>query len=244
MSIYNKSSLTVIGVGPGDPELLTLKAHRALAQADFIFAPSAAIKKESLALSIAQGAFQEGELKAEIIKLVYPMTRDRDELEKYWDLAAQEVGQVLQSKGGIKAVFITLGDPSLYSTWSYLRQRLEVRNIPYTLIPGIPSFFLGAALTGRELAIGDEKLAVIPMPGSQQELETLMKTFDTLVLMKIGRAMGDLRSMLEKSGYISQAWIVSRCGLKDEQFLPFAQQVDDSIGYLSHVIIYKGEDVV
>ncbi|MDC7224529.1 MAG: precorrin-2 C(20)-methyltransferase, partial [Spirochaetales bacterium] len=146
----------------------------------------------------------------------------------------------MEERGG-KSVFITLGDPSLYSTWSYLRPRMEERNIPCAIVPGVPSFFLGAALTGRELAIGEERLAVIPMPGSGEELTRLMEQFDTVVLMKIGRAMGRLKEMLIETDYLSRATIISRCGLPEEEVMPFTEQTDEGIGYLSHVIIHRKE---
>ncbi|MDC7224050.1 MAG: precorrin-2 C(20)-methyltransferase, partial [Spirochaetales bacterium] len=167
----NTSSLTVLGVGPGDPELLTLKALRLLTEARVIFAPCAAVKKDSLALQIIRGAL-EGELSARVVEQVYPMTRDKEELVRFWDRAAEETARIMNEEGG-PAVFITLGDPSLYSTWSYLRPRLKERNIPCAIVPGVPSFFLGAALTGRELAIGEERLAVIPMPADREELTRL-----------------------------------------------------------------------
>ena len=243
MCFDNKPPLSVIGVGPGDPELLTLKAFRLIKSADVIFAPCSARKKDSLALEIVRGAFgpgeKPGETDTEIINQVYPMSRDRDVLKGFWDRAAEEVKEKLA--GGKRGVFITLGDPSLYSTWSYLRPRLEERNLSYEIVCGIPSFFLGAALTGRELAIGEERLAVIPMPENQAELVTLMEQFDTLVLMKIGRAIDSLREMLNQTGYADRAWIVSRCGLSEEQVLPLNELKgeEESIGYLSHVIIYK-----
>jgi precorrin-2/cobalt-factor-2 C20-methyltransferase len=183
------------------------------------------------------GVFDSGEIKAEIVNQVYPMSRDKDVLSEYWDRAADEV--VARLAGGKRGVFITLGDPSLYSTWSYLRPRVESLNIACEIVPGIPSFLMGAARTGRELAIGDDRLAIIPMPENRAELETLMEQFDTLVLMKIGRAMERLREMLIRSGYMDRAWIISRCGLPGEQVMPMDESISDSLGYLSHVIIYK-----
>lgn len=230
--------LSVLGVGPGDPDLITVKALRLVREADYIFTPTSERKKESLAWEILKGALGDDLPRGEVIRQVYPMTRDRGELAAFWNKAAREIRDKL-ARGG-RGVFITLGDPSLYSTWSYLRPRLDEKGVVWEIVPGVPSLFLGAALTGRELAIGEGRLSVIPIPADKEELEELASRFDTLVLMKIGRSMGRLKEMLEETGLTGRAWVVSRGGLPGQKVVPLGglSREEEGMGYLSHVIIY------
>ena len=148
-----------IGVGPGDPELLTMKAARILGCVDLILAASSTKNEGSLALDIARPHLSPG---AEIISLGFPMTRSGDALRAAWEENARLVLAELEK--GRDAAFLTLGDPMLYSTFAYLLRTLRglAPDQSVTVVPGITSFQAAAAATETVLAEGSENLLVLP----------------------------------------------------------------------------------
>jgi precorrin-2/cobalt-factor-2 C20-methyltransferase len=224
-----------VGVGPGDPELLTLKAARVIEAADVVFSPKARVKSESLARSIVEQALDR---EVSFRDLVYPMTRNRSVLEEHWSRAACEVLEVLDA--GQTAAFITLGDPTLYSTWTYLQRTLHRTrpDVPVEIIPGVSSINLASALAQIPLVIGEERLAVLPLPDELNELEELTVGFDTVVLMKVGKRFPDLAAFLDEHDLSHTSYLVSRAGLGEEQVVKRVDEIQPGQnGYLSLVII-------
>src|ERR1051325_3796204 len=134
--------LSCVGCGPGDPDLLTVKAVDRIKEAQIIFAPTSKIGKPSIALSIVQKYLKED---VATVDLVFPMTKDKDLLKTQWkDNAGQLARSVLDGK---RTVYLTVGDPSLYSTWIYMHREMvkNYKNIEIEIIPGIPSMFAFAA---------------------------------------------------------------------------------------------------
>lgn len=171
-----------IGVGPGDPELLTLKAYKILRDADMIVAPRASKEKESLAFSVVKEILQERRIKPIVIKPIFPMIKDKKKLEMYWREAASEV---LNKGEKCKTIaFITLGDPSLYSTfYKFLNaiQHLTKEKIEIEVIPGITSFSACSALAKIPIAEGGDLVAIIPkLCGVENTIENL----NALIFMK------------------------------------------------------------
>jgi len=236
MSDDNKPRLWGIGIGPGEPELLTLKAHRLIRKADIVFAPKARIKGDSLALDIVKGA---GLKDISYKEIEFPMITDKQKLRYKWDAAAQYViNQLGINRTG---VFITLGDPGIYSTWTYLQQALDRKesNLKTGTVPGISTMNAAAAALGQPLLTGNEKLALLPLPEDLHELKTYIQLFDTLVIYKVASRLEELTILLEQWGLAEQAALIHRVGLPEEKIFPVLTGLHKkSDGYLSTVIVH------
>ena len=200
-----------VGVGPGDPELITLKGYRTLREADVICSPKSRAEKEGVALSIVRSLL---DIKQKVLELTFPMTNDKVELELYWDKAVRQILSLL--KEGKKVAFITLGDPSLYSTYTYVLKKIkQAGSYPVETIPGVASFCACAAAANIPLAEGDEKLAIIPAVKDLDPLRLVLQNFENVVLMKIARNYPAVVKILAELGLKDQAIYASRCGLPD-----------------------------
>ena len=148
-----------IGVGPGDPELLTLKAYKILNQADVIFCPEKKKGAGSFAFDIIKEHIKDS--KAQIVNLEYPMHYKGDELKKMWEENGRLISEYL--KGDKTGAFITLGDPSVYSTFMYTLPYIEAFGTETEVVPGIPSFCAAAAISKIPLTAWDEDLVIAPV---------------------------------------------------------------------------------
>ena len=175
-----------VGVGPGDRELLTLKAVKVLKKVDKIFIPVSKEGRSSLAYDIVKDIV-EGK---PVEELLFPMMRDRKKVKKYHRRAFETV----KSARGEVAV-ITIGDPTLYSTFSYLWRLLKRDNIPVEIVNGIPSPFACAGRLNIPLVEGGEKLVILPRG---EDLERCLGVFDTIVVMKTKRLGEILKRVLDK----------------------------------------------
>jgi precorrin-2/cobalt-factor-2 C20-methyltransferase len=231
-----------IGVGPGDPELLTLKARRILEEIEVLFIPKSRQEKRSLALSIVKGAVDKD---WNLIELILPMTTDRDQLKKHWQEAAGQVVELL--RGGEDAGFITLGDPNFYSTFSYLLKYVKelLPDLQVEIIPGISAVNAISAWVQEPLAEGEESLVIVPALGEQESLARLIEQFDNVVLLKAGNQMSKLVRILEDSDPAPQVHFASRCGFSDGFYTDdLTSLLDKKLDYLSTMIIKKnrGDD--
>jgi precorrin-2/cobalt-factor-2 C20-methyltransferase len=190
--------LYVIGVGPGDPELLTLKSVRILKETQCIFVPKGREEGSSLALSIMRGAVSLDGKK--IVELHFPMMKtaphpaplprgEREELparelDTKWNEAVHAIVPVLEQ--GKDAAFITIGDPGIYSTFFYLYDKLleRIPALVIEIVPGISSINAAAAQAGLYLGLGNERIAILPA-NYLDSLEETLEKFDTVVLMKV-----------------------------------------------------------
>lgn len=234
--INKAGTLYGIGIGPGDPELLTVKGARVLKEVDWVVAPKASIKSSSLAADIIHSLVPE----EKISTIVFPMTKDKQTLEKHWRGAAMQVSDKLAS--GKNVAFVTIGDPSVYSTYSYLVRYLREKNsaISIKTIPGISIINATAALFSEALVEGNERFAVMPLPGDLSEIEKFTDAFDTLVLLKINKRLEELVAYLEKKKLTSNAYFVHRLGHKNEftaSALVNLKGLAEEIGYFSTMII-------
>lgn len=242
--------LYVIGVGPGDPELLTLKAVRILRQVPCIFVPKGREEGTSLALSIVRKELElEGK---EIVEAYFPMMKtapaadrgsrnaDADrELETKWNEAVNAVLSRLDRGGD--AAFITIGDPGIYSTFFYLYDRLLERSpdLSIEIVPGISSITAAAGRAGISLGLGNERIAILPANYLDNLQETLGR-FDTVVLMKVNKVFDSVRDMLVRTGLAANAVYVARAGMDDERIVKDITKVrNEDLDYFSLVIVRK-----
>jgi len=227
-----------VGVGPGDPELLTRKAERILRQAPVVCAPAASEGDSSHALSIVESLLDRS--RQEIIIRVFPMRKDQEGLDTFWEEAAETV--VSHVREGRDVAFITIGDPFLYSTFLYLYQILRERypHIPVEVVPGVSSVTTAAVAAGIPLAAASERVAILPATFEDEKLRRTLLDFDTVVLMKINRVFDRVYSLLEELGLAGNGAFVSRAGTADEKVVfDLASLVGKKLDYLSLLIVKK-----
>jgi len=189
-----------IGVGPGDPDLLTVKAVKAIHNADIIMCPASKEDRPSIALSVVSSLIDKSK-NQEIVKLIFPMTKDKDVLEATWKKNAKIMAEkVLLGKN---VVYLTVGDPYLYSTWIYMHKDLK-ENYPemdISVIPGIVSIFTFASKVGISIAEGAEKVAIIPSCYDLSSVKEIAKHSETMVFLKDGRYFDQVISVLKEAGF-------------------------------------------
>jgi precorrin-2/cobalt-factor-2 C20-methyltransferase len=197
--------LSCVGCGPGDPDLLTIKAINRIRDAEIIFAPTSRHGKPSIALSIVRKYINEETTST--VDLLFPMTKDKDLLKKQWkDNADQIAGTVLE---GRNTVYLTVGDPSLYSTWIYMHREIikNYGNIEIEIIPGIPSMFAFAAGARISLAEGDETLGIVPACYDLERVKHTASSCDTVIFLKDGRYFDTVIQMLSEAGFDDESMI-------------------------------------
>ncbi|MBQ6622842.1 MAG: precorrin-2 C(20)-methyltransferase [Mogibacterium sp.] len=227
----NKGILYGVGVGPGDPELMTLKAVRVIRACRIIAVPVVPGRetRESLAYRIAVQAVPELEEK-ELLAISRPMTREPEVLEESHRDGAARIRAFLDQ--GEDVAYLTLGDPAVYSSFSALQKRLQEQGCDVRQVSGVPSFCAAAAVLGIPLAEGSEPLRIFP---ELQEPEAALAQPSNLVLMKHGRSLAEVREQLTASGRTAAA--AENCGLPDERLYPDAASFPDRAGYFTVVLI-------
>jgi len=194
------TSLIGIGVGPGDPELLTVKAVKAIHNADVIMCPASNKDRPSIALSVVSSIIDKSK-NQEIIKLIFPMTKDKDVLKQTWKKNAKIMAETVLT--GKNVVYLTVGDPFLYSTWIYMHKDLK-ENYPdmnISVIPGIVSIFTFAAKVGVSVAEGSEKVAIIPSCYDLSSVKEIAKHAESMIFLKDGRYFDQVIKVLKESGF-------------------------------------------
>lgn len=223
-----KGILYGIGVGPGDPELMTQKAVRLLREADVIAAPGEAVR-ESVAYQIAVQCVPELETK-ELLPLFMPMVMDRALIQKAHRQGADQIIQLLSE--GKTVAFITLGDPTIYSTFSYVEKLVKAEGFSTVYVSGVPSFCAAAAALGVSLAEWQEPLHIFP---AIHKSGLPLPEDGTCVLMKSGHRIGEIRELLKKSG--REAVMAENCGMAGERLVFGEDAIPEDAGYLSLIIV-------
>ena len=217
-----------VGTGPGDPELMTLRAVR-LIRENHIIACAGKDARTSLACRIALQAVPELADKT-ILSIDMPMTRDRDILIQSHRVGADLIESHL--KAGKNVIFLTLGDPSIYSGFSYLQKLVTQDGFPTETVSGVTSFCAAAASLNLPLVTGEESLCILP--AAKDDVSCTPANADTLLLMKAGRAPGALAEQLKNAGY--DVSMVENCGLSEEKLYREAESIPEHAGYFSLMI--------
>ncbi len=208
-----KGKLIGIGVGPGDTDLLTVKAVKALETVPVICSPKSAKEKESIALSIVNPILEKRKdyKRLMIVQPLFPMIEDQEELEKYWNNASELIANYLDS--GRDVAFITLGDSSIFSTFSYVQKRLKDRYVVET-IPGITSFTACASAIDMPLVEKNQVLSIVPK--IDDRLDEIMEYSDCVVLMKASRNTEKLEKIVESKDKNKIIKSVENCTRENE----------------------------
>ncbi len=222
-----KGCLYGVGVGPGDPELMTLKAVRMIKENHIIALPGAK-PEETAAYQIAAAAVPELARKR-LLSVYMPMTHDREEQRKWHQKGAESIEPYL--KEGQNVVYLTLGDPAVYSTFFYIQRILEERGYPTQLVSGVPSFCAAAARANIPLSVWNESLHIFPAAHSR--MEQLPDT-GTCVFMKAGSRLKQVKEIIAQSG--RDGVMVENCGMDKEQICRHLEDMPDGAGYYSLVI--------
>ena len=237
VSNANYGCLFGVGVGPGDPELVTLKAKRVLQSVPIICVPQSDTSRESYALSIVQG-FIDLE-KQEILRFGFP-TDDAEAASNVWQLAAETLAGRLHQ--GQDVAFITEGDPMLFSTFSYVLESIRINypEITVEIIPGVSSVMAAAARAKVPLVTHGQRLAILPAVYGIDDLREAIANYDTIVLMKVNRVLLDALANLEKLGLAGRGIYVRRATTDQEQVVQDLQQLsEEDLDYFSLLIIKR-----
>jgi precorrin-2/cobalt-factor-2 C20-methyltransferase len=227
-----------VGVGPGDPELMTLKASRILSQVPVIFVPKKAEQGESIAESIVGNLPLRIEPK--VVGLVLPMLRDREQLADYWRKAVESMWQYL--KNGEDCAFVNVGDPLLYGTFVHILETLQKSHpeVEVEVIPGISSINAAAARAIVPLASNDERIAIISGNREDKVIRQTLENFDTVVFMKMNTVFDKLLTILEELKLIEKCVYVRRCTTQDEEIIwDISRLKGKKVDYFSLLIVRK-----
>ncbi|MFH0959459.1 MAG: precorrin-2 C(20)-methyltransferase [Pseudomonadota bacterium] len=231
-----EAKLYGIGVGPGDPDLITVKAVRILKSVSVIFAASSTKNDYSLARNIIGKHAPE----ATIETLPFPMDNDRVVLQKAWEENAKTVLKALSSKGDV--AFVTLGDPMTYSTFSYLLK--TVRSIAsqtdVEIIPGITSYQAAASVANIPLAQGNQSLVVVSGAKGADKLSQTLNRVDNVVILKTYKYFDKIYETLEELDLLDQSTFFSKLGLPGEEIIRNVKTLKGATTpYLSLIIVNR-----
>ncbi len=224
-----------IGVGPGDPELLTLKAHRILRECPVVAYP-APDDGDSFARSIVSEFISDNQTE---IPIVIPMRVERFPAAQIYDEKSAEIARHLR-KGEDVAVLCE-GDPFFYGSFMYLFERLS-GDFDCEIVPGVSSLMASASALKRPLAARNDVLTVIPAPLSDEIILSRLASGDAIAIIKIGRHYSRIRKLIEEAGLIDQAGYLERVTLQNQKISPLSEVSEEKAPYFSMILIYKGAE--
>ncbi|CTQ73789.1 Precorrin-2 C(20)-methyltransferase [Roseibium alexandrii] len=224
-----------IGLGPGDPELMTLKAHRLISSAKVIAYP-APDTGASFARSIAADTIPQN---AREIPIVVPMRVDRFPAQEIYDKAAEEITKVLET--GENVVVLCEGDPFFFGSFMYLFDRLSGR-FPCEVVPGVTSLTACAAQLMRPLTSRNDVLTVIPGPLPDVDIRAKIEEAQAVAIMKVGRHLPRLKALLDDMNLLDRAGYVERASLPEQKVYRLQDLDTDKAPYFSMILIYKGDE--
>ncbi len=230
-----RGRLIGVGVGPGDPELLTLKGLRALREADEVSVPVADTGEVGRAEATVREYLESGRIR----RLLFALSDDEEARVRNWENAATEVSGSLRE--GKTCAFATIGDPNVYSTFTYLARavRRVFSDVEITTVPGITALQDLASRSGTVLLEGEERLALLPFTAGEESLREALSGFETVVCYKGGSRMAEVLRVAEEAGRLENAVYGSRLGIEGEEVLEASEVVGREAPYLSTVAFTK-----
>jgi precorrin-2/cobalt-factor-2 C20-methyltransferase len=233
----NYGTLYGVGVGPGAPDLMTLRSVRVLHSVPVIAIPRRSEYSPSLAWEIARP--NVGEVPGqERLFLTFPMTKDPELLRPAWDVAFAQIGDRLER--GLSVAFITEGDPLVYSTFIYLLRESAERwpGVPVEIVPAVSSITAVPAVTRTPLADGQERIAILPATYGVDDLSEVLRRFDTVILMKVGSVMPNVVEALEREDLVDRAFYVSKATTAQQRIVHDLRSLrNDRCDYFSMVVV-------
>ena len=224
-----------LGLGPGDPELLTLKAHRILTSAPVVAYP-APDTGSSFARQIVAPYLSASQLE---VPMVVPMRVERYPAQEVYDEASETLSRHLDA--GSDVAVLCEGDPFFYGSFMYLFERLSGR-YETEIVPGVSSIMAGAAALGRPLAARNDVLTIIPGPLDTKLMRARIDASDAVAIIKVGRHFSRIRQLLEEMNLVDAAGYLERISLPEQRVLPLAEVTEDAAPYFSIILIYKGQE--
>jgi precorrin-2/cobalt-factor-2 C20-methyltransferase len=234
--------LVGVGVGPGDPELLTLAGLRELRSAGRIFVPVLTTAELGRAEAVVRAHLNDGDATLErlVFALSDPVTGPQQRRRRHWDAAAERVAKYLTESGG-SAAFATIGDPNVYSTFGYLADTVRslLPDVIIATIPGITAMQAAASASGVTLVEGAEPLTVLPVTRNVTAVREALDRQGTVVAYKGGRRLRELRDVIEQAGALDRAVYAEHLGTADQRVLPLSEVDKDTVDapYLSTVVV-------
>jgi len=224
-----------LGIGPGDPELITLKAYRLLRAADVVAYP-APEQGESLARRLVAGHLPGGQ---EELAIRMPMTAARFPAQEVYDWAAAELGRHLEA--GRSAAVLCEGDPFFYGSFMYLFGRMAER-FPVEVVPGVSSLTACSAELGAPLASRNDVLTVLPAPLDDAQLRARLQGGEAAAVIKLGRHFARVRDLLTELGLAERARYVEHATMASQRILPLDRVDPAQVPYFSMILLHaRGE---
>ena len=229
-----RGTLYGVGVGPGDPELMTYKAVRVIEECQVIAVPAKG-KHHAVSYKIAAGKVKDIEKKL-CLDLETPMTKERRILEENYKIAAEKIIKELEQ--GYDVAYLTLGDPTIYSTYMYVHRIIKNKGYNTKIINGIPSFCAVSARLDESLADRAEELHVIP---SSYGIKEALEYPGTKILMKPASRLSEVKQCLETKGRNIDVKMVENCGMSEEQIYGTIEEIPEQAGYYSLLIVKESK---
>lgn len=224
-----------VGVGPGDPELITIKAHRILQSCPVVAYP-APDSGQSFARSIVAEYLSAEQVE---LPIIVPMRVERFPAAQVYDEASENIATHLDA--GRDVVVLCEGDPFFYGSFMYVYERLAER-YDCEVVPGVSSIMTGAAMSGIPLAARNDVLTILPGPLPDDELRARINAADALVIMKVGRHLARIRTLMGEMNLLDKAVYLERVSLAEQRTMRLADMTDETAPYFSMITIYKGAE--